>query len=66
VDGLVYIDATHFYLSYSPTSTIVSGLGTVQDEDVVYYENGVWSIYFDGTSKGLTQTALDVDAFDNP
>lgn len=66
VDGLVYIDATHFYLSYSPTSTIVSGLGTVQDEDVVYYENGVWSMYFDGTSKGLTQTALDVDAFDNP
>lgn len=66
VDGLVFIDADHFYLSYSPTSTVVSGLGIVQDEDVVYYNSGVWSMYFDGTSKGLTTTSLDADAADLP
>jgi hypothetical protein len=66
VDGFVYVDATHFYLSYSATGTSISGLGTVQDEDVVYYNAGVWSMYFDGTSKGLTTTSLDVDAFDVP
>jgi FtsP/CotA-like multicopper oxidase with cupredoxin domain len=66
VDGLAWVDSTHFYLSYSPTSTVVAGLGIVQDEDVVYYNNGVWFLYFDGTSKGLTSTALDADAFDVP
>jgi FtsP/CotA-like multicopper oxidase with cupredoxin domain len=66
VDGLVYVDATHLYLSYSSTGTSVAGLGTVQDEDIVYYNTGIWSVYFDGTSKGLTTTSLDVDAFDVP
>lgn len=66
VDGFVYVDATHFYLSYSPTSTSVAGLGTVQDEDVVYYNSGAWSMYFDGTAHGLTDNALDIDAFDRP
>ena len=66
VDGFVYIDSTHFYISYSPTTTTVPGLGSVQDEDVLYYNAGVWSVYFDGTSKGLTSTNLDVDAFDIP
>ena len=40
---------------------------TVQDEDVVYYNAGTWSVYFDGTSKGLTASGnLDIDAFDLP
>jgi FtsP/CotA-like multicopper oxidase with cupredoxin domain len=65
VDGLKYVDATHFYLSFSGDLT-VPGLGTVQDEDVVYYNNGTWSVYFDGTGKGLTSSNLDVDAFDLP
>jgi len=66
VDGFVYVDADTFYLSYSPTSTTVAGLGTVQDEDVIKYDAGVWSIYFDGTAHGLTDTALDIDALDIP
>jgi len=66
VDGFVYVSPTEFYLSYSPTSTTVAGLGTVQDEDVIHYNAGVWSVYFDGTSKGLTSTAQDVDAFNIP
>jgi hypothetical protein len=67
VDGFVRVDANHFYLSFSNSDTALSGIpGNVQDEDVVYYNNGVWSVYFDGTSLGLTDTALDVDAFDIP
>jgi len=66
VDGFVRIDATHFYLSFSGTSTTVPVLGAVQDEDVIYYNAGGWSVYFDGTAHGLTSTNLDVDAFDVP
>ena len=65
VDGFVWVDATHFYMSFS-TDTAVPGPGTVQDEDVVYYNAGTWSVYFDGTSKGLTAAGQDVDAFDIP
>ena len=66
VDGFVRVDATHFYLSYSPDNTTVTGVGTVQDEDVVYYNAGTWSLYFDGTAIGLTSGNLDLDAFDLP
>ena len=41
-----------------------AGLGTVQDEDVVRHDGAGWSAYFDGTARGLTADALDVDAFD--
>ena len=40
VDGLDWVDATHFYLSFAADSTWVPGLGKVQDEDVVYYDAG--------------------------
>ncbi|MEP7034158.1 MAG: multicopper oxidase domain-containing protein [Actinomycetota bacterium] len=62
VDGYDRVDATHFYLSFSGTNTTVPGLGAVQDEDVVYYNNGVWSLYFDGTARGLTAGNQDLDA----
>jgi len=66
VDGFVRVDATHFYLSFSADTT-VPVLGAVQDEDVIYYNNGVWSVYFDGTAHGLGASGnLDVDAFDLP
>jgi hypothetical protein len=65
VDGFVRVDATHFYVSYSADTT-VPGLGAVQDEDVVYYNAGVWSVYFNGTVLGLTSANLDIDAFDLP
>jgi FtsP/CotA-like multicopper oxidase with cupredoxin domain len=61
VDGYDMVDADHFYLSFSG-NTAVPGLGIVQDEDVVYYNNGSWSVYFDGTAHGLTNNAEDVDA----
>jgi hypothetical protein len=66
VDGLVFVDSTHFYISFAATDTTVPGPGNVQDEDVVYYNNGVWSVYFDGTAFGLTNAGQDLDAFDLP
>jgi len=66
VDGYVRIDATHFYLSFSPTTTTIPGLGAVQDEDVIYNNNATWSTYFNGTNHGLTTDNLDIDAFDIP
>ena len=63
-DGFVRIDGSHFYLSFSNTTTTVPVLGSVEDEDVVYYNAGTWSVYFDGTARGLTLSSLDVDAFD--
>jgi len=67
VDGFVRVDATHFYLSFSNSNTTVPVLGTVQDEDIMYYNAGTWSVYFDGTAHGLGNTGgLNVDAFDLP
>jgi len=65
VDGFVRVDATHFYLSFSADTT-VPVLGAVQDEDVIYYNAGTWSVYFDGAGQGLTADSQDVDAFDVP
>ncbi|MDY7529879.1 MULTISPECIES: multicopper oxidase family protein [unclassified Cryobacterium] len=66
VDGFVRVDATHFYLSFSADTTTVPVLGAVQDEDVIYYNAGTWSVYFDGTAHGLTTANQDLDAFDVP
>ena len=61
VDGFDRVDATHFYLSFTGART-VPGLGAVQDEDVVFYNDGTWSLYFDGTAHGLGPAHLDLDA----
>jgi len=65
VDGVVWVDPLHFYLSFT-SDTALPGFGTVQDEDVVFYNNGSWVVYFDGTAHGLTSNNLDIDAFDIP
>jgi hypothetical protein len=44
--------------------TSVPTLGTVQDEDIVIYDAGAWSMYFDGSDVGLTTNDEDVDAFE--
>ena len=61
VDGLVRVDATHFYLSFSGNVTIpVPGPDlSVADEDVVYYNAGSWSLFFDGSANGVAGTDLD-------
>ena len=65
VDGYDRVDGTHFYLSFAADTT-VTGVGAVQDEDVVYVDGATRSVYFDGTAHGLTSANLDVDAFDVP
>ena len=62
VDGFDRVDANHFYMSFSG-DTSLPGIGAVQDEDIVYYNAGTWSVYFDGTSRGLTAANQDIDAF---
>jgi hypothetical protein len=63
VDGLIVVDPTHFYLSFSNDTTTVPGVGAVQDEDVVYDNAGTWSVFFDGTAQGLgASPSLDLDA----
>ena len=64
IDALLVVDADTFYMSFNSTDTSVPTLGNVQDEDVVLYDAGVWSVFFDGTNVGLTQNSDDVDAFD--
>jgi len=68
IDGLTVVDATHMYMSFDGNVTIsIPGPDlSVQDEDVVYYDAGTWSVYFDGTAPGLTSSDEDIDAFDLP
>lgn len=63
VDGLSVVDATHLFVSFGADTT-VTGPGAVQDEDILYYNNGTWSVWFDGTAKGLTNNNHDLDAID--
>jgi hypothetical protein len=52
----------HFFLSFAAANTSVPTLGLVQDEDVIEYNAGTWSVYFNGTAHGLTGALRDVDA----
>jgi hypothetical protein len=66
VDGFVRgADASQIYLSFAADTT-VPVLGTVQDEDVVFFNGTTWYVFFDGTAHGLTSSNLDIDAFDIP
>ena len=58
VDGFDRVDDTHFYLSFDNNVT-VPGLGTVADEDVVYYNGSTWVRTFDGSAFGIAGTDLD-------
>ena len=61
VDGFSRVDATHFYMSFTGNVTIpVPGPDlSVADEDVVYYNAGTWSLFFDGSANGIGGTDLD-------
>ena len=61
VDGFSRVDATHFYVSLADDGP-VPGSGTVQDEDVLYWNGSAWSVWFNGTAHGLNQRGQDVDA----
>jgi hypothetical protein len=64
IDGLKVIDETHFFMSFQDNVNI-AGFGPVQDEDIVEFNNGTWSMYFDGGDNGLGNSGnLDIDALD--
>jgi hypothetical protein len=62
IDGLTVVDATHFYVSFNGQVNVSGLADTVWDEDVLYYNNGVWSLYFDGNNQGLSSSLFDLDA----
>jgi len=64
VDALA-LDGDVYYLSFRRNGgTSVPGLGSVDDEDIVRYESGTWSLFFDGGAAGLGDAnAEDLDAF---
>ena len=63
VDGISVVDRDTFYLSFNTSTLEIPGFATVQDEDVLLFDDGVWSTYFDGTALGLgTGPGQDLDA----
>ncbi len=66
VDGFVWVNSKDMAFSVAATSTQVTGLGVVRDEDVIRRTNGIWQLYFDGSTHGLGAAAGDVNAFDLP
>jgi len=53
IDGLTAVDGDTFYMSFDQDDVSIPVLGPVQDEDVVLFDAGVWSLHFDGTAQGL-------------
>jgi hypothetical protein len=66
IDALLVEDSDTFYMSFNRNQgTAVPSLGTIQDEDIVKYDAGTWSLYFDGSLVGLGDNdGEDVDAFE--
>jgi hypothetical protein len=63
IDAMLVVDADTFYLSFDGTVNL-TGPGSVQDEDIVLYDAGAWSLFFNGSDVGLAAAAENVDAFD--
>ncbi len=66
IDALLVADFDTFYMSFATDGgTTVPTLALVQDEDIVKYDAGTWSLYFDGSAVGLGDGGgEDVDAFE--
>jgi hypothetical protein len=68
IDSLLVVDSDTFYMSFSRNQgTTVPTLGTIQDEDIVKYDAGTWSLLFDGSPAGVglgDNDGEDVDAFE--
>lgn len=64
VDAMLVVDSDTFYLSFTADGVPVPGVGPVRDEDVVLYDAGSWSLFFDGSDVGLKVGGEDVDAFE--
>ena len=65
IDGLTVVAAGVYRISFAD-ATSVPGLGTVQDESVVTYDNGTWSMFFSGSGQLDGANSQDVDALHAP
>ncbi|HET9665564.1 MAG TPA: multicopper oxidase domain-containing protein, partial [Desertimonas sp.] len=63
VDALVVVDSDTLYVSFLAATTL-PGVGAVASQDIVRFDAGTWSMYFDGSDVGLTTAAENVDAFE--
>ncbi|HET9667430.1 MAG TPA: multicopper oxidase domain-containing protein [Desertimonas sp.] len=63
VDAFAVVDSDTFYLSFGDATTL-PGVGAITSQDVVKFDAGTWSMFFDGSDVGLTATAENVDAFE--
>ncbi len=62
IDGME-IDGATVYVSFARSTTSVTGVGNVNDEDIVMYSGGSWSAYFSGSQCNLdASNAGDIDA----
>jgi FtsP/CotA-like multicopper oxidase with cupredoxin domain len=66
VDGVHVVDVDTLYLSFNNDGGVnVPDVGIVDDEDIVLYDAGIWSLYLDGNEVGLgDNNGEDVDAFE--
>jgi len=58
IDALVVVNSDQFYASFDSDGLLFSS------SDILFYDNGSWSLYFDGSDVGLTGGAENVDAFE--
>jgi hypothetical protein len=63
VDAFAVVDSDTFYVSFEGGTTL-PGVGVVAAQDVVRYDAGTWSMFFDGSDVGLTTNGENVDAFE--
>jgi len=65
VDAVDALGPGHYLLSFDrDAGTAVPGVGVVDDSDVVEFNAGTYSLFFDGSDVGLTTNAEDVDAIE--
>ena len=70
MDGLSFIDNNTFYASFSRNDnyggTSLPGGVVALDEDVVKYDQGSWTLYFEGVAEGFdaSNDGQDIDALD--
>ncbi len=64
VKGLSMIDTTHFFLSFEADTDLVD-YGGVTAGDVLYYNNGIYTLYYDGTTLNADPATIP-DGIDVP
>jgi hypothetical protein len=62
LEALNVLGPDDYLMSFSPSVTLPGLAETVRAEDIVRYQDGVWSLFFDGSDVGLADSQ-GIDAF---